>query len=99
MSDEYQSIEGLSESILHNTLKITDYLRSHSLPSPSFDVNAPRTSMIPPEATEIQEARAQVINDTLRLRDLMLGPQDYLQSFTVPPFCGTITWRGHCCLR
>ena len=83
MSQTDQSIESLCEAISHNTHKVAEYLRSKSLPFPSFDVEAPRESMIPLEAVEIQQARADVINDTRKLRNLMLGPRDYLMSFTV----------------
>ena len=40
-------------------------------------------SMIPPEVSDIEGARLAVIDATQKLRRLMLGPQDYLQSFTV----------------
>lgn len=81
MLDDH-SIESLSEAIAHNTRKVAEYLRAESLPFPSFDTDAPSESMIPADATEIQKARADVVNDTRKLRDLMLGPRDYLQSFT-----------------
>ena len=48
-------------------------------------------SMIAPEASEIEDARLTVIDATRKLRSLMLGPQDYLQSFTVsPPHCALL---------
>ena len=53
MSKEHQSIENLCEVISHNTRKVANYLRSKSLPFPSFDIDAPSESMIPPEAVEI----------------------------------------------
>lgn len=85
MSQEPETIEDLSEATTKNTQKIAKYLRSEGLPLPSLDPDAPLGSIVPPEATEIQRARAEVINDTRNLRVLMLGPRDYLQSFKVMP--------------
>ena len=75
----------LGSIISENTRKVTDYLRRNGLPFPSFGVDAPAKSMIAPQALEIEDARRTVIDATRRLRNLMLGPQDYLQSFTVSP--------------
>lgn len=77
------TISELASIIATNTAKVDKYLSSNNLPSPSFDVDAPSTSLIPPEAEEIEAARAAVIDATTKLHRLMLGPRDYLQSFTV----------------
>ena len=77
------TISELASIIATNTAKVEDYLSSKKLPSPSFDVDAPSTSLISPEAEEIEAARAAVIDATTKLHRLMLGPRDYLQSFTV----------------
>lgn len=79
------TISELASIIATNTAKVNEYLASKNLPLPSFDVNAPSTSLIPPEAEEIEAARAAVIEATTKLHRLMLGPRDYLQSFTVCP--------------
>jgi len=83
MSLDNQSIESLCEDILRNTRKVANYLRTNGLPFPSFSIDAPNGSGIRPEETEIQQARLKVIDDTLQLRNLMLGPRDYLQSTMV----------------
>jgi hypothetical protein len=77
------SITELAKIISENTAKVDEYLATQGLPQPSFDVNAPSKSLIPSEAVEIEAARAAVIDATLMLRDLMLGPKEYLMSFTV----------------
>jgi hypothetical protein len=77
------SITELATRIAANTAIINAYLLEHSLPSPSFDVNAPSRSLIPSDASEIEAARVAVIDATLMLHDLMLGPKEYLLSFTV----------------
>lgn len=82
-----EDIAELSTIISENTQQVTDYLHHNGLPFPSFSAEAPTTSLIAPEASEIENARLAVIDATRRLRNLMLGPQDYLQSFTVSP-CG-----------
>ena len=77
------TISELAASIASNTALINDFLSSKNLLTPSFDVDAPSTSQIPQDAVEIEAARVAVIDDALKLRDLMLGHRDYLTSFTL----------------
>ncbi len=72
----------LSARIAANTTKVNDYLITHQLPQPSFDVDGPLESLIPKQAIDIEAARVAVIDDTLELRRLILGPRDYLLSYT-----------------
>ena len=78
-----EDIAELSTIISENTRKVTEYLQQNGLPFPSFGVEAPTKSMIAREASGIEDARLAVIDATRKLRNLMLGPQDYLQSFGV----------------
>lgn len=73
----------LSSRIATNTTKLNDYLVSNNLPAPSFDLNGPTDSLIPKENTDLEAARVAIIDDTLELRQLMLGPREYLMSYTV----------------
>lgn len=73
----------LSTRIATNTAKVDEYLTSHDLPTPSFDVDGPLQSMIPKDDVELEAARVAIIDDTLELRRLVLGPRDYLMTFTV----------------
>ena len=77
------SITDLAEVISTNTAIINNYLNSHKLDLPSFDVDAPGTSLIPNDAPEVEAARNAVIDATLKLHDLILGPKEYLMNFTV----------------
>ncbi|KAK6223988.1 hypothetical protein LQW54_000134 [Pestalotiopsis sp. IQ-011] len=72
----------LSARIADNTAKVNEYLNAHHLPTPSIDVSAPLQSVIPKTEVEIEAARVAIIDDTLELRRLMLGPRDYLMTFT-----------------
>ncbi|KAJ3570315.1 hypothetical protein NPX13_g5772 [Xylaria arbuscula] len=72
----------LATRIATNTAKINEYLLSHNLPTPSFEVDGPRDTLIPKTETEIESARVAVIDDTLELRRLTLGPREYLMSYT-----------------
>ncbi|KAI1505341.1 hypothetical protein F5X99DRAFT_405240 [Biscogniauxia marginata] len=74
-------IAELAARIAANTTKVDDYLATHSLPTPSFDVNAPLQSQIPNAELDIVAARQAVIQDTLKLRQLMLGPREHLFSY------------------
>ena len=80
---ESAGIADLALIISTNTAKVKDHLLSNNLPLPSFDIDAPNRSLIVPEAEEVQAARLAVIDATLKLHNLMLGPRDFLQSFTV----------------
>ncbi|KAI1452634.1 S-adenosyl-L-methionine-dependent methyltransferase [Annulohypoxylon moriforme] len=71
----------LATRIATNTTKVSDYLASNNLAQPSFDINAPLYGILPKDATEIETLRQSVLSDTAELRDLMLGPRDYLFSF------------------
>ena len=73
----------LATIIAINAAKVQNYLVANKLPTPSFDVDAPKKSMIPPEAKEIEAAREAVIDATTKPRSLMLGPTDFLLSSTV----------------
>lgn len=75
-------IQELATSIAQNTTIVSSYLNEHGLRSPSFTLDGPAVSQIPPNAPEIETARVAVIEATQRLRRLMLGPMDYLTSFT-----------------
>lgn len=79
-----QPITELASIIADNTKKIHDYLTAHNLPTPSFDADASSASVLPSDAPpDLEAARVAVIDATKKLRDLMLGPRDYLMSFTV----------------
>ncbi|KAI1110206.1 S-adenosyl-L-methionine-dependent methyltransferase [Nemania sp. NC0429] len=70
----------LASRIASNTAKINDYLLSQNLPTPSFDVDGPRETLIPKDEVSIEAARVAIIDDTLELRRLVLGPREYLMS-------------------
>lgn len=72
----------LSQRIAVNTAKLHDYLAANNLPEPSFALDAPLSSVIPQANTDLVKARQDVINDTLELRQLILGPREHLTSFS-----------------
>lgn len=73
----------LATRIAANTSKVSEYLAANNLPQPSFDINAPLYGAVPNNAREIEALRLSVLKDTTELRDLMLGPRDYLFGFVV----------------
>lgn len=78
-----RSIAELATIISTNTAIITEYLSNHGLAQPSFDVIAPSQWHTPTDAPHVEAARSAVIDATLMLHDLILGPKAYLMSFTV----------------
>ncbi|KAI0190559.1 S-adenosyl-L-methionine-dependent methyltransferase [Astrocystis sublimbata] len=79
---ETSRIVELANRIASNTTKVNDYLLQHGLPLPSFDVTGPRDTLIPKDEVELESSRVAVIDDTLELRRLILGPREYLMSYT-----------------
>ncbi|CAG8952635.1 hypothetical protein HYFRA_00009742 [Hymenoscyphus fraxineus] len=77
-----KTITELASIISDNTAIVNDYITAQGLEQPSFDVDAPNSSVIPLDATEIQAARGAVIDATLMLRDLVLGPKEHLLGFS-----------------
>jgi hypothetical protein len=79
----------LSTRIAANTTKLNEYLVSHDLPTPSFDIDGPKDNLVPKEELEVEAARVAIIDDTQELRRLVLGPREYLMSYTV---CHDLNW-------
>lgn len=82
------TISELAKIISVNTAKVNDYLSSQGLQSPAFHVDAPSRSLIPGDAHEIETAREAVIDATMSLHDLMLGPKEHLMKYTVKQYSG-----------
>lgn len=61
----------LAYTIAANTKKYDDYLSSHGLPSPSFEVKTPLKLELP---DDIEKANNAVVEATSELQALMLGP-------------------------
>ncbi|KAI1117049.1 S-adenosyl-L-methionine-dependent methyltransferase [Nemania sp. NC0429] len=74
-------IVGLATRITANTCKVGDYLAANNMPQPSFGIDAPLYGAVPESAPEMAALRRSIIEDTTELRDLLLGPRDYLFSF------------------
>lgn len=72
-------IAELATSVSTNTAKVDEYLKSHSRPSPSFDVDHPADLGIPPEAIDIDNARKAALEASIELQDLLQGPTSLLR--------------------
>ncbi|KAI0867360.1 S-adenosyl-L-methionine-dependent methyltransferase [Hypoxylon argillaceum] len=72
----------LSARIAANSAKLNAYLHAHQLPNPSFSVDAPCDSLVPKSEKDVEAARVAIIEDTLELRSLALGPREYVMSFS-----------------
>ena len=72
-------ITELATSIAENTELVDAYFESHGLPTPSLDAEAPRKLPIPEDAATIEAARVSVIEATMELRALMMGPAELLR--------------------
>ncbi|KAK3986043.1 S-adenosyl-L-methionine-dependent methyltransferase [Cladorrhinum sp. PSN332] len=74
------SITDLSTRIASNTTKLNTYLTTHNLPPPSLDITAPVNLLPPNTPAEIVLARQCIIDDTLELRNLVLGPREHIMT-------------------
>lgn len=87
MSASPSRILELSSRIAANTTRLNDYLVSNNLPSPDFDhIEGPRDTLVPKDETDVEAARVAIIDDTMELRQLVLGPREYLMSYTVSSY-------------
>lgn len=80
----------LANRIAANTAKLNDYLTAHDLPTPSFAEDGPRDTLVPKSEVDVESARVAIIDDTLELRRLSLGPREYLMSYTVSYSAGQV---------
>ena len=71
-------ISELASNIQLNCSKIDGILLSEGLPSPSFDIDTPRT--LPDAVLEPQNALLEAIEE---LNILVYGPLSYLMNFTI----------------
>ena len=76
-------ISELAATIAKHTAIVDDYLKSHDLPTLSFDVNGPPKIPIPDHETDIIAAQAKVVASTQELHDLMKGPTEVLLGASV----------------
>lgn len=73
----------LATAIAANTAIVNDYLISQELPPLSFELDAPVDLELPPA---IEKAKSAVLDDTLELQELMLGPRQLVVNYQVCHF-------------
>ncbi|KAM7217512.1 S-adenosyl-L-methionine-dependent methyltransferase [Rhypophila decipiens] len=84
MPEQSRTVQ-LSNRIATNTAKIDAYLDENSLPTPSFSAQYDQPSPLPTTAPpEILAARKAILQDTLELRQLMLGPREHALELANP---------------
>ena len=71
-------IAELATLISENTSIVDAYLKSHSLPTPSFNADGPLTIPIPAHERDVIQAQDMVIASTQELHNLMKGPTEML---------------------
>ncbi|KAI8631275.1 S-adenosyl-L-methionine-dependent methyltransferase [Xylariaceae sp. FL1651] len=95
----------LSTCIASNTAKLNEYLNTNLLPTPSFDVSRPLDNLAPKSETDVEQACVAIIEDTVELQFLVLGPREYvmnslhddllsLQAITQASFSSIATFCG-----
>ena len=62
----------LASQLTSNVDQVNNHLKSHDLPQPSFDVNAPFELEL--DSPDVEKARISAIEATIELQDLLMGP-------------------------
>lgn len=70
-------IAELASIISINTTKINDYLQTHNLPQPSFDVNGPVQPILAGNS-ELEDARLRAVEASIELQQLLQGADKLL---------------------
>lgn len=73
-------ITELARIVLKNTDLIDQFLISHGLPSPSFDIDTPDNLSLP---EELEAIRGVVLDASIEIHELLLSPKELLISNTV----------------
>jgi hypothetical protein len=79
------TLTDLAAQISAHAKSMSDLLAEANMPAPSFAPDAPPSVPLEPEYEKIQMARMALIGAAQAIRDLALGPDDYikLMSFSV----------------
>lgn len=80
MASKQSRIVELTTIISVNTAKIDRYISENNLPQPSFDVNGPASLTLP---QDLQDIREDVLNASLELSELLLGPKEVIADYQV----------------
>lgn len=80
MASKQSRIVELTTIISVNTAKIDQYISKNNLPQPSFDVDGPVSLNLP---QNLQEIREDVLNASLELSELLLGPKEVIADYQV----------------
>jgi 6-hydroxytryprostatin B O-methyltransferase len=73
-------LELLVLDLIKQTKALVDYLRDNQLPEPSFERNAPIISFPPQAPEEVQMAKEKLLDDAVRILQLVTGPGEHVQS-------------------
>lgn len=79
MTSSVANLADLAQTIHEKTKIVTQYLTSHDLEAPSWDVNGVQEFPIPEGEHEAYNARVDLLAATKQLYDLTLGPKQGIQ--------------------
>jgi 6-hydroxytryprostatin B O-methyltransferase len=98
MSKPEFPLEELSSSITDNARIVSQYLASQNLPQPSSRSDGPSTVLPKGSPQSIQEARENLIANSLEILHLAIGPSEFLPHLAtgvrLPPSALTKEFRG-----
>ena len=83
MAGSTSRIMELAKLVTDNTAIVDEYLRSHDLPSPSFNPDGPLTIPIPAHEEAVVRAQDTVVACSQELHNLMKGPTEMLMGIGV----------------
>lgn len=74
------SLESIAHQIQELTKNVSTFPQNNGHPQPSLSVGGPAD--FPRDSPELAEARGKLIEQTQLLRDLVMGPSDYIRHIT-----------------
>jgi len=93
MSNSQSRIEALASTISQVAAEINNHLVTEGLPALSFSAEAPPILVLPPH---LQKARAELLDATSELHNLVTGPLNHLIGLTNPTVRNVAKWSLSC---
>lgn len=92
-------MEQLSEQLHKATKIVADYLRINGHTQPSFDRDSPPNTLPADAPHEIKAARLQIVDCTLKIQQLALGPAEFLPNLQVSVCSCVFSFYNHLQLK
>jgi 6-hydroxytryprostatin B O-methyltransferase len=83
-------LEDLAKQVTDNSTKISIFLQDSGHRQPSFDRDAPTTFIPAKSPPEIRTARQHLLEASLKIFQLAVGPSEYIPNLALGVRCGNL---------